>query len=160
MKIIIVGAGEVGFHIAQKLSEKTRMWSSSTRIVQKIKRITENLDVQALLGGGTSPQVLRDAGIKEADMLVAATDSDEVNLISCLMARNLNPYMLKIARIRNPEYLEEKELFGQDLLGIDRVINPESEMVDTILRVMEVPGASEVIDFVGGRVKLIGFTIP
>jgi len=160
MKIIIVGAGEVGFHIAQRLSEENQNVVLIDKDPQKIKRITEKLDVQALLGGGTSPQVLREAGIREADMLVAAADSDEVNLISCLMAKNLNPYMLKVARIRSPEYLEEKELFGQDLLGIDRVINPESEMVDAILRVMEVPGASEVIDFVGGRVKLIGFTIP
>jgi trk system potassium uptake protein TrkA len=67
--------------------------------------------------------------------------------------------MLKVARIRSPEYLEEKEIFGQGFLGIDRVINPESEMVDAILSVMEVPGASEVIDFVGGRVKLIGIII-
>ncbi len=160
MKIIIVGAGEVGFHIAQKLSEENQNVVIIDKDPQKIKRITENLDVQALQGGGTSPQMLRDAGIREADMLVAATDSDEVNLIACLMAKNLNPYMLKIARIRNPEYLEEKELFGQDLLGIDRVISPESEMVNTILSVMEIPGASEVIDFAGGRVKLIGITVP
>ncbi|MBW1901534.1 MAG: Trk system potassium transporter TrkA [Deltaproteobacteria bacterium] len=160
MKIIIVGAGEVGFYIAQKLSEENQNVVLIDKDPQKIKRITEDLDVQALLGGGTSPQVLREAGIGDSDMLVAATDSDEVNLISCLMAKNLNPYMLKIARIRSPEYLEEKELFWQDLLGIDRVINPESEMVDAILSVMEFPGASEVIDFVGGRVKLIGITIP
>ena len=159
MKIIIVGAGEVGFHIAQKLSKENQNVILIEKDVQKIKRITENLDVQVLHGRGTSPQVLRDAGIEDADMLVAATDSDEVNLISCLMAKNLNPYMLKFARIRNPEYLEEKELFEKDLLGIDRVINPESEMVETILKLMEIPGASEVIDFVEGRVKLIGITI-
>ena len=159
MKIIIVGAGEVGFHIAQKLSEESHNVVLIDKDGAKIKRITESLDIQALLGGGTSPQLLKDAGIKEADMLVAATDSDEVNLICCLMARNLSPHMLKIARIRNPEYLEQKELFEQDFLGIDLVINPESEMVDTILSVMEVPGASEVINFVGGRVKLIGFTV-
>ena len=87
MKIIIVGAGEVGFHIAQKLSEENQNVVIIDKDPQKIKRITENLDVQALQGGGTSPQMLRDAGIREADMLVAATDSDEVNLISCLMAR-------------------------------------------------------------------------
>lgn len=159
MKIIIVGAGEVGFHIAQRLSEENQNVVLIDKDPQKIKRITENLDVQTFLGGGTSPQVLRDAGIKDADMLVAATDSDEINLISCVLARNLNPYMLKVARIRNPEYMEEKELFGQDHLGIDRVINPESEMVEAILRLMEIPGASEVIDFVGGQVKLIGLTV-
>jgi len=160
VKIIIVGAGEVGFHIAQKLSEENQNVVLIDKDPEKIKRIAESLDVQALMGAGTSPQVLRNSGIKEADMLIAATDSDEVNLISCLLARNLNPYLLKMARIRNPEYLEEKDLFGQDFLGIDHIINPDAVMVETILRLMEAPGASEVIDFVGGRVKLIGFTVP
>ena len=159
MKIIIIGAGEVGFHIAQKLSEENQDVVLIDRDPQKIKAVTENLDVQALLGSGTSPQVLRDSGIQEADMLVAATDSDEANLISCLLGQNLNQYLLKIARVRNREYLEERELFGHDLMGIDHIINPQSEMVDSILSLMDMPGASEVIDFVEGRVKLIGFTI-
>jgi trk system potassium uptake protein TrkA len=93
-------------------------------------------------------------------MLVAATDSDEVNLISCLLAKNLNPYILKIARVRNQEYIEEKSLFGEEMLGVDQVINPESLMVASIVKLMEVPEASEIIDFVGGKVKLLGVTIP
>ena len=159
MKISIVGAGEVGFHIAQKLSEENHDVILIDKDPQKIKRITESLDVKTFLGSGTSPLLLKDSGIKEADMLVAATDSDEVNLIACLLARNLNRYMLKVARVRNKEYLEERELFGRDLLGIDHIINPESVMVETILRLMQVPGASEVLDFAGGRVKLIGFKV-
>ena len=141
MKIIIVGAGEVGFHIARKLSEENQNVILIEKDAQKIERINDNLDVHALQGRGTSPQVLKSAGIKDADMLVAVTDSDEVNLISCLIAKDLNPYLLKFARIRNPEYLEETDLFRKDLLGIDRVINPESEMVETILKLMEIPGA-------------------
>ena len=159
MKITIVGAGEVGFNIAQKLSEENQDVVLIDKDPEKIKRITEDLDVQAILGSGTSPRLLKESGIKEADMLVAATDSDEVNLISCLLARNFNQYMVKVARIKNEEYLEERELFGQDLLGIDHIINPQSLMVETILSLMEAQGASEVIDFVGGRVKLIGITV-
>lgn len=159
MKIIIVGAGEVGYHIAQKLSEENQDVFLVDKDPEKIRRITENLDVQALLGSGTSPEMLKTAGIKEAEMLVAATDSDEVNLIACLLARNMNPYILKVARVRNREYLKEKELFSQDLLGVDQIINPESVMVDTIRNLMMVPGASDVVDFVEGRVKLIGITI-
>ena len=159
MKIIIVGAGEVGYHIAQKLSEENQDVFLIDKDPEKIRRITENLDVQALLGSGTSPEMLKTAGIKEADMLVAATDSDEVNLIACLLVRNLNPYVLKVARVRSREYLKEKELFSQDLLGVDQIINPESVMVETIRNLMMVPGASDVIDFVEGRVKLIGITI-
>jgi len=159
VKIIIVGAGEVGFHIAQRLSEEGQDVVLIDKDPQKIKRITEELDVQTFLGSGTSPRVLKEAGIKEAEMLVAATDSDEANLISCMLGRNLNPYMVKVARVKSEEYLEEKEFLGEGMLGIDLIINPQSVMVKTILNLMEVPRASEVINFVGGRVKLIGLTV-
>jgi trk system potassium uptake protein TrkA len=159
LKIIIVGAGEVGYHIAQKLSEENQEVFLIDKDPEKIRRITENLDVQAILGSGTSPETLRASGIKEAEMLVAATDSDEVNLFACLLAKNLNPYILKVARVRSPEYLEEKELFSQDFLGVDRIINPVSAMVEQIRSLMTVPGASDVVDFEEGRVKLIGITV-
>jgi trk system potassium uptake protein TrkA len=159
VKIIIVGAGEVGFHSAQKLSEEGQDVIVIDKDPEKIKRITDNLDVKAILGSGTSPETLKISGIKDADMLVAATDSDEANLIACLLARNMNRYILKAARVRNQEYLQEKDLFGKDLLGVEQIINPESVMVDTIRNLMSVPGASDVIDFVDGRIKLIGFTI-
>jgi len=159
VKTIIVGAGEVGFHIAQKLSEENQDVVLIDMDPQQIKRVAEHLDIQAFLGSGTSPRILRDAGIPDADMLVAATDSDEINLIACLLAKNLNPYLIKVARVRNEEYLQESQLFGPDMLGIDHIINPLSEMVNRIRSLMEVPGASEVVEFVDGRVKLIGFTV-
>jgi trk system potassium uptake protein TrkA len=159
LKIIIVGAGEVGYHISQKLSEENQDVFLIDKDPEKIRRITENLDVQAILGSGTGPKTLRDSGIKEADMLVAATDSDEVNLFACLLAKNLNPYILKVARVRSPEYLEEKELFSQDFLGVDRIINPVSAMVEQIRSLMMAPGASDVVNFEEGRVKLIGVTV-
>lgn len=159
MKIIIVGAGEVGFHIARRLSQENHDVALIDKDAHHIKRVGENLDVQAFLGSGTSPGILKVAGINEADLLVAATDSDETNLMACLMAKTLNPYLIKVARVRNEEYLQEGELFSRELLGIDHVINPQSEMVNTIQSIMEIPGASEVIDFVGGRVKLIGFLV-
>ena len=83
MRILIVGAGEVGYHIAKQLSEESQDVVLIDKDPKKIRRISENLDIQTLWGSGTSPQLLRDAGIEEADMLVAATDSDEVNLIAC-----------------------------------------------------------------------------
>jgi trk system potassium uptake protein TrkA len=159
MKIIIVGAGEVGFHIAQKLSEENQDVFLIDKDPAQIKRVTENLDVQAMLGSGTSPHMLRTAGIMDADLMVAATDSDEVNLIACLLARHMNEYVLKVARLRNPEYLEEKELFSKGLLSVDQIINPESVMVETIRNLMLVPEASDVIDFVDGQIKLVGITI-
>ena len=159
MRIIIVGAGEVGFHIAQRLAQENQEVFLIDKEPENIRRINENLDVQAILGSGTSPEVLKSAGIRDADMLVAATDSDEVNLMACLLARHLNQYILKVARVRSPEYLAETDLFSEELLGVDQIINPESVMVETIRNLMMVPGASDVIDFVGGRVKLIGITI-
>ncbi len=159
MKIIIAGAGEVGFHIAQRLSKENHDVALIDRDPEQIKRVGDNLDVHVLLGSGTSPGLLKEAGIYDADLLVAATDSDETNLMACLMAKTLNPYLIKVARVKNEEYLEEGELFSKDLLGIDHVINPQSEMVNIIQNIMEIPGASEVIDFVGGRVRLIGFIV-
>ncbi|MFC1864053.1 Trk system potassium transporter TrkA, partial [Thermodesulfobacteriota bacterium] len=122
----------------------------------KIRRINEELDIQALLGSGTSPNMLKKSGIKDAGMLVAATDSDEVNLIACLLAQNINPYIIKVARIRNSEYIEEGNLFRKEMLNIDQVINPESVIVDTIMNLMTVPGASDVVEFEQGRIKLVG----
>ncbi len=159
MKIIIVGAGEVGFYCAQKLSEEGQDVVLIDKDPATIKRVTDNLDVQTITGSGTSPGTLKAAGIMNADMLVAATDSDEINLISCLMARDLNKFMLTVARVRNREYLEAKELFGEERLGVDQIINPESTMVETIMNLMMVPGATDVIDFVSGKIKLIGFPI-
>ncbi len=159
MKIIIVGAGEVGFHIAQRLSTESQDVVLIDKDTEKTGRINEELDVQALVGSGTSPGMLQRSGIMDAGMLVAATDSDEVNLIACMLARQLNPYLVKVARLRNPEYLEMKDLLARDALGIDHIINPESVMVESIQNLMLVPGASDVINFVDGRVKLIGVTI-
>ncbi len=159
MKIIIVGAGEVGFHIAQRLSRENQDVVLIDKDPEKSNRINDELDVQALIGSGTSPEMLKRSGISDAEMLVAATDSDEVNLIACMLARHLSPHLLKVARLRNPEYLARKDLLARETLGIDHVINPEAAMVDTIRNLMWVPGASDVIDFVDGRVKLIGVTI-
>lgn len=159
MKIIIVGAGQVGFHLAQKLSEENHDVVLIEKKPQIVREIADSLDIQTFLGSGTSFKVLEESGVREADLLVAATDSDEINLISCLLGRKLNPYMIRLARVRNPEYLKQKDLFSQDVLGIDHVINPQSLMVETVLRLIDVPGASDVIEFVDGRLKLIGFTV-
>lgn len=159
MRIVIIGAGEVGYHIAKKLSEENHEVIIIDKDPRKIRRIQENLDVQSLLGSGTSPRILRELGLEEADMLVAATDSDEANLISCLLAKNLNRFMIKVARVKNPEYLHEKDLFKKELLGVDMIINTRSMMVETVLNLIKVPGSIEVIEFAEGQVKLIGFAI-
>jgi len=159
MKVIIIGAGEVGFNIAQRLSVENHDVVVIETDPNKIRQIQNVIDVQAILGSGTSPSVLHEAGIKESDIIVAATDSDEVNLVACFYAQHLTDYITKIARIKNPDYMKHREIFRQAFLKIDLIINPKSEMVASMLRLMEVPWASEVIDFVDGRIKLIGVTI-
>ena len=159
MKIIIIGAGEVGFNIARRLSEENHDVVVIEKDPNKISHIQNVIDVQAVLGSGTNPSILNEAGIKESDIIVAATDSDEANLIACFFAQHLTDYITKIARVRNPDYMKHREIFNQDFFNIDLIINPQSEMVASMLKLMEVPGASEVIDFVDGRIKLIGITI-
>jgi trk system potassium uptake protein TrkA len=159
MKIIIIGAGEVGFNIAQRLSEENHDVVVIDKDQNKINHLQTVIDVRAIVGSGTSPSILQEAGIKESDIIVAATDSDEVNLIACFYAQHLTDYITKIARVRNPDYMEQSDVFKSDVLNIDLIINPQSEMVGSMLKLIEVPEASEVLDFVNGKVKLIGVTI-
>lgn len=159
MKIIIIGAGDVGFNIAQRLSEENHDVVVIEKDPVKIRSIQNALDVQALEGSGTNPSMLLEAGIKESDIIVAATDNDEANLIVCFYAQYLTDFITKIARVKNPDYMKHTEIFKQDFLNIDLIINSQSEMVASMLKLTEVPIASEVIDFVDGRVKLIGITI-
>jgi trk system potassium uptake protein TrkA len=159
MKIIIIGAGEVGFNIAQRLSEENHDVVVIDKDQNKINHLQTVIDVQAIVGSGTSPSILQEVGIKESDIIVAATDSDEANLIACFYAQHLTDYITKIARVRNPDYMEQSDVFKTDALNIDLIINPQSEMVGSMLKLMEVPEASEVLDFVNGKVKLIGVTV-
>jgi trk system potassium uptake protein TrkA len=122
----------------------------------RLRFVSESLDVQTLLGSGSSPGLLIQAGIKSADMIVAVTDSDETNLVACLLSRIISPATTRIARIRNPEFFQMEELKQEDILGLNLVINPESEVVNAIVRLMQVPGAVDVVDFADGRVRLIG----
>ena len=159
MKIIIIGAGDVGFNIAQRLSEENHDVVVIEKDPVKIRSVQNAIDVQAIEGSGTNPSILREADIKESDIIVAATDNDEANLISCFYAQHLTDFITKIVRVKNPDYITHKEIFSHDFLNIDLIINPQSEMVASMLKLTEIPVASEVIDFVDGRVKLIGLTI-
>ncbi|MCD6214111.1 MAG: Trk system potassium transporter TrkA [Candidatus Desulfofervidus sp.] len=158
MNIIIVGAGEVGFHIAHKLSRENDIVIVEKK-PEKIKYISEHLDVGAVLGSGSNPAVLEEAGIKSADMLIAVTDSDETNILACLVANFISPHISKTSRIRNPEFIRYENLLGRSFLNIDLIINPELEAVKSILKLLEVPGASDVVDFAGELVRIIGIKV-
>ena len=159
MKIIIVGAGEVGYHIAGRLAYEDKNVVVIDKDAEAVKRVSDNLDVQVLNASGSSPKVLEKAGIKEAEILLAVTDSDEANLVACLVANMLSPATKKLARLRNSDFDPYHPTFSIEAPHIDTVINPEIEVVKTIVRLMKVPGAVDVGEFAGGRVKLVGIKI-
>ncbi len=160
MQIIIIGAGEVGYHTALRLSREGHKVVVVDSSAEAIRMVDEHMDVQTLVGAGSSPLVLREAGVDEADMLVAVTDSDEINLQACRFARLLAPAATRVARIRSEDYLAFFEEVGAKTLDLDTVINPERELAAQILQFIAVPAASSVADFAEGRVKLVGLKVP
>lgn len=156
MKIVIVGAGEVGFHIASRLSLENKDVIVVEKNADALRRISENLDVQTVEGSGSSPAVLEQAGIKGADILLAVTNSDETNLVAALFANILSPTTIKLARIRSEEYLMYQDALRHDPYRIDVVINPEAEAVKSVENLLKVPGAVDVGEFADGRIKVIG----
>ncbi len=160
MHVLIIGAGEVGYHTALRLSREGHKVVVVDRKAENIRAINEQMDVQTLVGPGSSPLVLREAEIDQADLVVAVTDSDEVNLQACRFARMLAPSATRVARIRSEDYLAFFEEMGAKTFDLDTVINPERELTAQILQFIEVPAASSVSDFAEGRVKLLGIKIP
>jgi trk system potassium uptake protein TrkA len=156
LKIVIVGAGQVGFHIASRLALEKKDVVVIDKDAEALRRVAENLDVQSVQGCGSSPAILEQAGIKEADILLAVTDADETNLVAALFANILSPTTVKLARIRGDEFLAYQESLSQEPYSIDVMINPEVEAAKSVERLLRVPGAVDVGEFAQGRVKLIG----
>ena len=156
MKILIVGAGEVGFHIASHLARENKDVVIIDKDPAAIRHVSDNIDVQVVNGSGSSPVILEESGIKEAEILLAVTDSDETNLVACLVANLISPSTKKIARIRHADYDKYNETFREHAPHIDTLINPEVEVVKTIDRLIKVPCAAEVEEFSDGRVKFVG----
>ncbi len=160
MRIIIIGAGEVGYHIARFLSrEKDLEVVVIDTDATKLRRISEELDISTIEGQGGSPEILKEAGANEADILLAVTNSDETNMIACLVAKALFNVKRKIARIRNDEYFTNKTLLSRENLDIDPAINPELESAKAIIRLIEAPFAYDVEDFENGLIKVVGFRV-
>jgi trk system potassium uptake protein TrkA len=157
MKIIVAGAGEVGLSIAEKLSREKEDVIVIDHSQERLEAVSESLDVQTVLGSAARPQVLADAGLAEADLLVAVTGSDEHNLLACRLAQILAPQVRRAARVRDSGFLEElKRTAVLEGLGISLIIDPTTLVVDNIMDFLDIPGAGDVIDVSGGRLKLIG----
>lgn len=154
-----MGAGEVGYHIASRLAFENKDVVVIDKNPDALRRVSDDLDVQVINASGSSPRVLEEAGIREAEILLAVTNSDEANLVACLVANLLSPATKKLARIRNADYDNYHEVFSQEAPHIDTVINPEIEVVKTIYRLMKVPGAVDVGEFAEGRVMFVGIRL-
>lgn len=159
MRIVIVGAGQVGFNIARRLSDESKDVVLIDRNEEALKKAHEMLDCQVIHGSGSSPSIMKDAQIEDAEILIAVTSSDEINVVACLIASSMAPAIKKIARIRGEDYRATIGLLDRDHLGVDFAINPEQEAASRILRLLSINAASDIVEFGGGNVKLVGVRI-
>lgn len=159
MKILIVGAGAVGFNLAKQLSKEGHDISVVEKSQDLVRRISEKLDVCVVSGSASSPTILEEAGIEDTDILLAVTNSDEINMVACMIAHNYG-VKTKIARIRSPEFNDDQPVIHQNGFHIDHVVNPEKITVNSILNIIGTPGAIYVADFTEGDILLRGFNVP
>lgn len=158
MSILIVGGGDIGSILAERLASERKDVVVVESSEERVRVLRESADVQVVHGSGSNPTVLLAAGLEEAEMLIAVTNSDEVNLVSCLVAAKASVLPTKIARVRDPDLAAAvPELFETDPLDLN--INPEEVAAQAIAKILSVPGASGVLDFVGGRVQVVSFTV-
>jgi len=160
MRVIVVGGGEVGRTIAARLANERNDVTLIDADVEKVREIGDHLDVEALVGNGSSPTTLLAAGLESAEMVIAVTNSDEVNLLACLMAQTTSASTVKIARLRDPDLIAHSELLRRAGLHLDLVINPERVTAQKIRRLLEVPAATDVVPFADGEVLLLALRIP
>ena len=157
--MIVLSAGVLGFHLARRLSREDHDVVVIDRREEYVRRAQESLDVAVIQGEGSKPSVLLDAGLERADMLVAVTASDETNIVACLIAQTLNRDVVRIARLGDPAYLGEAGIIDKAALDIQLVISPEQDVARAVGLLAEVPGASDVLEFVDGRVMVVGLRV-
>jgi len=156
MKIIILGAGQVGTSVANTLASEPNDITVVDLNADSLREMQDHLDLRTVVGHASHPSVLRRAGAEDADMVLAVTNSDETNMVACQVAYTLFHTPTKIARVRSQEYLSAPGLFAQDALPVDVIISPEQLVVEYIERLIRTPGALQVMDFAEGRVRLVG----
>lgn len=162
MNIIICGAGRVGQGIARKLASEKNEVTVVDLSSDLIREISNDLDVRGIVGHGSHPGILKMAGAESADMIIAATHSDEVNMIACQICHSLFGTPTKVARVRAQNYLEDqwRDLYSRDNMPIDIIISPEIEIGKAIMRRLNAPGAFTVVPFCNGLIQCIGIKIP
>ena len=158
MRVIVIGAGEVGYHLAARLSREGHDVAVVERDPELAQRIQAQLDLLVVEGNGASLATLEKAGVQRAELLLAVTNFDEANLIACLIASQFN-VRLKVARVSNPEYYERRGVLAEKKFGADLLINPEFECAREIFKLFLRSAASDVAEFAGGRVILLGLPV-
>src|SRR5210317_54953 len=157
MKILMLGAGQVGSSAAYHLSREEANEVTVVDVRPEVLReLQDRLDIRTVVGHAAYPEVLDRAGANDADIVVALTDMDEINMVACQIAYTLFHTPTKIARIRSAEYMNTKQLFSQDAIPIDVGISPEQLVCEYVEQLILYPGASQVLDFAGGRARLVG----
>mgnify|MGYP006072307883 FL=1 len=154
MKIIILGAGQVGASLAEHLADEQNDITLVDIDGDRLRELQDRLDIGTVAGQASNPDVLFRAGAEDADLLIAVTNSDEINMVACQVAYSLFRTPTKISRIRSKAYLEQRSLFNNDAIPIDVIISPELLVTRYIHRLIEHPGALQVLDFAGGKVQL------
>ena len=159
MSVLIIGAGDVGFMIAKRLSEEDIDVYVVEKDEAKVNRLSQMLDVKVVWGSGSSIKSLKKANIEHTEMLIAVTDSDEVNLVAAFIAGSFADIPTKIVRIRGKEYESARKIFDKEYLDIDLIMNPEMEAVNSIVNLLDVPGLQDVVLVADGRVRIGGFKV-
>ncbi len=155
MKIIILGAGQVGASVASNLASEANDITVIDDNAGVLQDLQDRLDIRTVVGHASHPDVLMQAGADDAEMIIAVTRNDETNMIACQVAYTLFSTPTKIARVRSVDYLKQPRLFAQDAMPVDVIISPEQLVTEYIERLIEYPGALQVLDFAGGRVQLV-----
>ena len=159
MKILILGAGQVGSTVAESLVGEANDITVVDTDAAKLRMLQDRFDLRVLVGNASHPSVLKQAGIEDADMLLAVTQSDEVNMVACKLAASLYNTPTKIARIRATDFLEHPEIFRKENFCVDYSICPEQILTDYICKLIEFPEALQVLEFANGRISLVAVRV-
>ncbi len=155
MKIIILGANQVGSTLAETLASEANDITVVDQDAERLRELKDRIDIGTIPGQASHPDILKQAGGEDADMIIAVTESDEINMVACRVAYSLFQTPKKICRIRSSAYLVSSELFGKNGIAVDVVISPELIVSDYISRLIDLPGSLQVLDFADGKVQLV-----
>ncbi|MFZ9036094.1 MAG: Trk system potassium transporter TrkA [Francisellaceae bacterium] len=158
MKIIILGAGQVGTSLAKNLQHEHDI-SIIDKDAVKLQKIQNHFDVRTIYGSASHPNILDEAGAIDADMIIAVTNNDEVNIVACQIAYSLYKIPTKIARLRNKNYSRYPQIFNNDNIPIDLIINPAELVTQRLVRLIEHPGSFQIVDFGNSRLQIAGVTV-